>query len=105
MKNIIMGALLGASLIFSVSGCKIVRSIGETLGVVEEKQEPHPTTTKPNNEKSNVSIPNNSDDSGYLGWLVILSVVAVALFGVKFFLDDKKEKLNNKPKPKKRGAK
>ena len=102
IKTKIIYVLATAALIFSLSGCKIVRSVGETLGIVEEKTEqvepPAPNSSKPNNSQE----PNTASKVNYGALLIWLSLVAGVLVAGRFWLKSREEDEEVKPKRRKK---
>ncbi len=103
IKMKIVYVLATAALIFSLSGCKVCRSVGQTLGIVDEEtvqvEEPAPNSVGPNNNQ--VPATTNSGGSSYAGWFVWLVVVAGLLVAARFWLKSYEDDELVEPKEKK----
>jgi hypothetical protein len=102
IKTKIMCVLATAALILSLSSCKIVRSVGETLGVVDEKTEQVEPSAPNNSVPNNSQVPTTTTSSVNYGMLLIwLSVIAGLLVAARFWLKSYEDDELVEPKKKK----
>ena len=83
----IIYVIAAVTLIFSLSGCKVCRSVGESLGVIDEKTEevvgPAPNSGEPNVPDNKVVTTTSVNYGALLLWL---SLVAGVLVGARYWL-------------------
>ena len=86
MKSRALIVLLVLSLIFVPTGCKVVKAIGESIGIVDKANEENQSQPAPNPDKPSVVV--TTGDSGNYSALLFWSLFSIiVLFGVKYGLD------------------